>query len=118
MRSHISQFVDFIRSVILYSIIYSAVSFLINHSINWTEFAYVATIVLISSLYFRFLPQGSFLRDVMPLLVSLGIAALSTKLLRSGAGEEFTWISYIQFVSILVTISLPIQIWGFRASNT
>jgi hypothetical protein len=114
----ISKLISSIRNVIFLSIIYFAVTFLMNRSIDWPVFTCVVAIFLILSLYPRFGAQGSFLRDVMPFLVSLGIAELGTKLLSSGSGEEFTWISCIQFVSILVAVNLPILIWKSRTSIT
>lgn len=94
-------------------------AFLIDSSkdreINWAFYGCIATLIFLSSLHSRLLPPQGFLKSMVPFLVPLAITGLISSLLFDG---EFTWLRYVWFFAIFVTVSLPFQVWRFRTSNT
>ncbi|MBD2070311.1 hypothetical protein H6F93_22830 [Leptolyngbya sp. FACHB-671] len=104
-----------VPSVFLFLVIGFLIDSSRNREIDWIDYACIATTIFLASLHMRLLPPQGFLKSMVPFLVPLAVATLIRYLLFNG---ELTWIGYIWFIAIFVTVSLPFQVWRFRTSNT
>jgi hypothetical protein len=95
------------------------ISFLVDSwqgkEINWATYACYITLIFLMALSFNLWPSRGFLKSMVSVFVPLVIASFVKALLFGG---EFTWMGYVWFVAIFVTVSLPFQVWGLRTSNT
>ena len=110
LNENVRKFVD---SNLRTTVPISVSLFLMHEETSWAGYAYVVTLLVFFNLSFCFGSQ-SFLRDlVIPIFVPLGISALVQMFLFDGGTA---WVSYAWGFAIFMGISLPIQVWRFRAN--